>query len=65
MYDKYTILKQYFGHDGFREGQEALVDALLEGRDVLGVMPTGAGKSICYQLPAVSLRTALLGTTRS
>ena len=55
MYDKYTILKQYFGHDGFRQGQEALVDALLEGRDVLGVMPTGAGKSICYQLPAVSL----------
>ena len=53
--DKYALLKQYFGHSGFRPGQEELVDALLSGRDALGVMPTGAGKSICYQLPALLL----------
>ncbi len=53
--DKLTLLKQYFGHSGFRPGQEPLVDALLAGRDVLGVMPTGAGKSVCYQLPALLL----------
>lgn len=53
--DKLTLLKQYFGHGGFRPGQEPLVDALLSGRDVLGVMPTGAGKSVCYQLPALLL----------
>ena len=53
--DKYTALKRYFGHSQFRPGQEALVDALLSGRDVLGVMPTGAGKSVCYQLPALLL----------
>ena len=51
--DRYQTLKHYFGHDRFREGQETLVDALLEGRDALGVMPTGAGKSICYQVPAL------------
>lgn len=51
--DKYTALKKYFGHSQFRPGQEELVDALLSGRDVLGVMPTGAGKSVCYQLPAL------------
>lgn len=53
--DKYKALKQYFGHSEFRFGQENLIDALLAGRDVLGVMPTGAGKSICYQLPALLL----------
>ena len=53
--DKLTLLKQYFGHSAFRPGQEALVDALLSGRDVLGVMPTGAGKSVCYQVPALLL----------
>lgn len=53
--DKLTLLKQYFGHGGFRPGQEPLVDALLAGRDVMGVMPTGAGKSVCYQLPALLL----------
>ena len=53
--DKYEALKQYFGHSEFRFGQEDLVDALLAGRDVLGVMPTGAGKSVCYQLPALLL----------
>lgn len=53
--DILTPLKQYFGHSSFRGGQEPLVNALLSGRDVLGVMPTGAGKSICYQLPALLL----------
>ena len=53
--DKLTLLKQYFGHSGFRPGQEPLMDALLSGRDVMGVMPTGAGKSVCYQLPALLL----------
>ena len=53
--DKYQAFKQFFGHSAFRPGQEALIDALLSGKDVLGVLPTGAGKSICYQLPAVLL----------
>ena len=51
--DKWEVLRRVFGHETFREGQEALVDALLDGRDVLGVMPTGAGKSMCYQIPAL------------
>ncbi|MBQ8554246.1 MAG: RecQ family ATP-dependent DNA helicase [Clostridia bacterium] len=53
--NKLLTLKRYFGHDGFRPGQEAMVDALLSGRDALGVMPTGAGKSMCYQVPALML----------
>ena len=55
MDQKYQTLKSVFGYDAFRPGQEQLVDALLAGRDVLGIMPTGAGKSICYQLPALLL----------
>ena len=54
--DKYSVLSGYFGHDGFREGQEVLIDAILSGRDALGIMPTGAGKSICYQVPALLMR---------
>ena len=53
---KQELLKTHFGYDTFREGQEAVIDALLEGRDVLAVMPTGAGKSICYQVPALMMR---------
>lgn len=53
--DKYDILKKYFGYSGFREGQEVLIDSILQGQDVLGIMPTGAGKSICYQVPALLL----------
>ncbi len=53
--DKHDVLKQFFGHEHFREGQERLIDELLAGYDVMGVMPTGAGKSICYQIPALLL----------
>ena len=49
------LLKRYFGHSAFRPGQETLIDGLLSGRDVLGVMPTGAGKSMCYQIPALAM----------
>lgn len=53
--NKYEVLKKYFGYPDFREGQEILIDSILSGQDVLGIMPTGAGKSICYQVPALLL----------
>lgn len=53
--NQYDVLQKYFGHDRFRPGQETLVNAILTGHDVLGVMPTGAGKSVCYQVPAMLL----------
>ncbi len=53
--DKYGVLNRYFGYSSFRPGQEALIDAQLSGRDVFGIMPTGGGKSICYQVPALLL----------
>ena len=53
--DQYSALRQYFGHSAFRGGQEPLIDGILAGRDVLGVMPTGGGKSLCYQIPALLL----------
>ncbi len=55
MDDKYAVLQRYYGHDSFRGGQEAVIDALLAGHDALCVMPTGAGKSICYQIPALMM----------
>ncbi|MBA4698533.1 MAG: DNA helicase RecQ [Ruminococcus sp.] len=51
--NQYKVLKEIFGYASFREGQEALVESTLQGRDVLGIMPTGAGKSLCYQIPAL------------
>ncbi|MEP5993937.1 MAG: DNA helicase RecQ [Nisaea sp.] len=51
--EKYRVLKGIFGFDGFRPGQEAVVDAILSGRNALAVMPTGSGKSLCFQLPAL------------
>lgn len=53
--DKIEVLKQYFGHTEFRSGQSEIIDNILSGRDVLGIMPTGAGKSVCYQVPAMLL----------
>ena len=52
---KEEALRTYFGYDAFRGGQAAAIDALLSGRDVVAVMPTGAGKSVCYQIPALLL----------
>jgi ATP-dependent DNA helicase RecQ len=51
----YETLKQNFGYTTFREGQEPLIDAILTGRDALGIMPTGAGKSLCFQVPALMM----------
>ncbi len=53
--NKFEVLRKYFGYPDFREGQEVLIDSILSGQDVLGIMPTGAGKSICYQVPALLL----------
>ena len=55
MENPHSILKKVFGYDSFRPGQEEIVNCLLAGQDVLAVMPTGAGKSICYQVPALLL----------
>ncbi len=52
---KYELLGKYFGYDQFRKGQEELIDAILSGRDCFGIMPTGGGKSMCYQLPALMM----------
>ncbi len=51
--DKFSALKYYYGYDTFKEGQAEVIDQLLAGRDALCIMPTGAGKSVCYQIPAL------------
>ena len=50
-----TILKKYFGYSSFRNGQKEIIQHILNNEDCLGIMPTGAGKSICYQIPAIML----------
>lgn len=54
-WDLERALERNFGHAGFREGQRRVIETLLEGRHALAIFPTGAGKSLCYQLPAVLL----------
>lgn len=51
--DRFEALRHYFGHTSFREGQDVIIDALMSGRDALAIMPTGAGKSMCFQIPAL------------
>lgn len=53
--DTKEALKVYFGYESFREGQESIINTILAGRDSLAIMPTGSGKSICYQIPALIL----------
>ena len=60
MDQKHQLLKEYFGHSEFRHGQENIIDQLLSGRDTLCIMPTGAGKSVCYQIPALMLEGVTL-----
>lgn len=60
MKQTYEILKKYFGYSSFRGGQEELIDAQLSGTDAFGIMPTGGGKSLCYQIPALMMEGVTL-----
>ena len=53
MNEAQILLKKHFGYENFRPGQEKIISHILNGEDCLGIMPTGAGKSICYQIPAL------------
>jgi len=55
MANSLSLLKKYFGYDSFRPNQEAIIQDLLKGKDILAIMPTGGGKSLCFQLPALML----------
>ena len=55
LIDVKVLLKKFFGYENFRAGQEDIINNILNNRDCLGIMPTGAGKSICYQIPAMML----------
>lgn len=57
---KNEVLRKYFGHSAFRNGQEQIIDNIMSGRDCLGVMPTGAGKSVCFQVPAMLLKGTVI-----
>ena len=56
-----TLLRDVFGFDGFRPGQQEIVEAVTEGENVLAIMPTGGGKSLCFQLPALMREGVTVG----
>ena len=60
MSEIHEILKKYYGYDSFRPGQEEIINHILGGKDVAAIMPTGAGKSVCYQVPALAMRSITL-----
>src|SRR5687767_1983886 len=61
--DARSVLREVFGHTAFRGGQDQAVDAVIGGRDAVVLLPTGAGKSLCYQVPAVVASRSGRGTT--